>query len=444
MLNRKSQGWPEKVFKSQMFLSLMSNGGSAAFSFFTFIFLSRLTTPAAFGTWLFFIVLLGVMEVVRTGLLQVSLVRLRADKQFSEAAVNGSAWILALLITAGMLLLSLTAGLVFNSFSWYQPYREFSIWLPLLFCLSLPSGFALMLFQAEGEFRKMLVIRYITSAGFLLWVLLIFFSGLKGLTPLFMGFAAIQLICSLTCAVLGWTGFAHIRTASRELIREMMTLGKYNMGTVLLSNFLRSSDTFLIGLYMSPAAVAAYSVPFRLLELIEMPLRSVVSVFMPRMAKVINQGSISDQRRLYLTYSGILTLLSAPVVILVFLAAEPLVVLIGGPAYSNSSVLLQILIFYALFLPLDRLSGVALDLYGYAALNFRKVWLMLFVNIGGDLIAILVFGDLRAVAAASLLTFLTGLWYGNYCLRHKIGNSVSGSFVFGFQQLRSRLISQQS
>jgi hypothetical protein len=74
-----------------------------------------------------------------------------------------------------------------------------------------------------------------------------------------------------------------------------------------------------------------------------------------------------------------------------------------------------------------------LDIIGKPYLNFIKVLLMLLVNVTGDLLAIHYIGNIWGVAAVSILTFITGVIFGNYFLKKYLHHSVRETVVTGFK-----------
>jgi O-antigen/teichoic acid export membrane protein len=229
-----------------------------------------------------------------------------------------------------------------------------------------------------------------------------------------------------------WAGWSMIRTvqfATREMMRELFNFGKFSMGTLMGSNLLRSSDTLLIGFLMTTRDVAVYAIPLKLIEVIEILLRSFVASAMPVMSKFAAPEHKNELRAMFYKYAGILTIVVLPIVVGTFIFADTMVTILGGAQYAESAVILRILAVYAAFLPLDRFSGITLDIIGKPYLNFVKVLLMVFVNVIGDLLAIHYIGNIWGVAAVSILTFLTGVMFGNYFLKrylhHSIGETVS-------------------
>jgi O-antigen/teichoic acid export membrane protein len=202
------------------------------------------------------------------------------------------------------------------------------------------------------------------------------------------------------------------------------------------SNLLRSSDTLIIGFMMSAKDLASYSIPLKLIEVIEILLRSFAASAMPVLSKFKSVEQKAELRSAFYRYTGLLSLLILPIIAASILFADSLVVLLGGEQYAESAYILRILAVYAAFLPLDRFSGITLDIIGKPYLNFLKVILMLIVNVTGDIIAITYFGNIGSIAAVSILTFLTGVIFGNYFLKKYLNHSIKETLKTGFTTMK--------
>ncbi|MBK7682796.1 MAG: oligosaccharide flippase family protein [Bacteroidetes bacterium] len=201
------------------------------------------------------------------------------------------------------------------------------------------------------------------------------------------------------------------------------------------SNLLRSSDTLIIGFMLSARDLASYSIPLKLIEVIEILLRSFAASAMPIMSKFRTPDKKLELRAIFYRYTGLLSFILLPFIFGSILFADSLVVLLGGAQYAESAHVLRILAVYAAFLPLDRFSGITLDIIGKPYLNFIKVLLMLIVNISGDIIAIHYFGTIGSIAAVSILTFLTGVIFGNYFLKKYLNHTIKETLTTGFNTL---------
>jgi O-antigen/teichoic acid export membrane protein len=174
--------------------------------------------------------------------------------------------------------------------------------------------------------------------------------------------------------------------------------------------------------------VALYSIPLKLTELQQIPLRSFVATAFPKMSKASIQQKADEVRALFYTYSGALFYLFIPFSLVTFIFAEFFVLLLGGPQYlgidpvtgASAVLIMRIFSIYGLLLPIDRMTGIGLDSINLPGRNFIKVMIMVVANVIGDLIAVFIFGSLELVAVGSILFTLIGLVTGYFFLSREL------------------------
>jgi O-antigen/teichoic acid export membrane protein len=227
----------------------------------------------------------------------------------------------------------------------------------------------------------------------------------------------------------GWDGLIHLKNATKEKIKILLNFGKYTTFTLIGTNLLRSADTIIISLSpLGTAAVALYSIPLKLTEIQQIPLRSFAATAFPKMSKASIQHKTDEFRSIFYSYSGAMTYLFIIIGLITFTFAEYFVLILGGKQYLgidpvtgfNSVILVKIFSVYGLLLPIDRMTGIGLDSINLPDKNAIKVFIMVLFNVIGDLIAIFIFNSLVLVAVASIGFTLIGLIVGYYFLNKTI------------------------
>ena len=186
------------------------------------------------------------------------------------------------------------------------------------------------------------------------------------------------------------------------------------------TNLLKSADTLLISFFLGPAYVALYSVPLRLTEMLEIPLRSLVANALPKISTAGNKNDRQQVKSLFYRYAGILSILFVPFMLAAFVFAEELVTLVGGIEYVDTAIVFRIFCVYGLLLSLDRFTGVTLDAINKPHYNLKKVIRMATANVVGDMVAIFVIGEIWAVALVTVLNVLVGVIVGYYFLKRHV------------------------
>lgn len=424
-----------KILRSNNFLSLLGNVSAAALGFVSFALLARMLDKTAFGNLMIFITLGTFFDLLRTGFIQTPLIRFSSvENEGERKVVIGSSWAFGLSITFIIAVLTL---LVYFFAGQYITNTGFRYFLKLFWILSiatLPFNFAVWNLQSELKFNKIIFVRWINLGTFVTMLVLNLLYFKQGVDYVIYSFIGANVLTSLICILAGWTRISYIKHTSKKTMKELSNFGKFSMSTMIGSNLLRSSDTFMIGAMISPAAVAIYSIPAKLFEVIEIPLRSFVATALPNLSRLYNTNDKDGLKHLFEKYSGIITIIMIPFAIGCVVFADFLVVLLGGEQYAESANILRIFAVFAILMPLDRYTGVTLDVLNKPVKNFQKVAFMLLVKVGGNLLVIYSIGQVWAVAVASIVTFATGVALGIYFLKSSLDFSVKGLIVKGYSE----------
>ncbi|MBY0425915.1 MAG: oligosaccharide flippase family protein, partial [Cytophagales bacterium] len=285
--------------------------------------------------------------------------------------------------------------------------------------LSLPTGFAQWYLQSVLGFRQLMIIRLLHLGLFSIFLLSNFY--------LKYGFDTIMACYFITYSLSGiysiFSGLSkvhYIRHYDLISIKKLFSFGKYSMATMLGSTLLRNSDVFIIDSMLGTSFVAIYSVPIKIFDVVETFTRSFIYTAMPKVAWFQNHGRTQELKYYLYEKVGILTLLFVPITLGLMVFAHPLVYVFGGEGYVESESVLKILAIYMVLIPMDRYTGLCLDLFHLPHLNFLKVVLMLVINIVTDIIAIHLTGDCNGVAFTTTITSMCGTLLGVYFLRNHI------------------------
>lgn len=420
----------KSMSRSNNFFSVLSNGIGAIVGLLSFILLTRTLEKTEFGAWVIYISAATFLDILRNGLVHTALVRFYSGAETDEKKIIvGSSWLIALGVTAVLWIFVVTVSFIFADSIQTSSFDLFFRWYPIYALASLPYGLAAWLLHAKQNFDRLLILRVLFRAGFLLFLL--FNAGFLhwGVESIILGHIGVNLLMSIFSLLKGWTEFNTIFQAERKKVMELLHFGKYCIGTLLGSNLLKSSDIFIIGWLLGPVAVAVYSVPLKLIEIIETPLRGFTATALPEMSKRSINNQMKSFCDYFIKYSALLTVLLLPIIAGCFVFADKLVLLVGGENYRNSAILLQIFCVYSIFLPLDRYLGMALDSINKPQYNFLKMIIMVVVNVGGNFLAIRVWGELWAVAMVTISTFIIGVLAGLILLRKNLRIDLSSAVV---------------
>jgi len=436
-------------FKNKHFLALVGNLVISGFGVLTISLLYRVLTKSDTGTWFFFLTFLGLADAVRNGFLTTATVKFYAgtDKE-RGATVLGSVWFLAIALTASLLLLDLFC---FAGISFIKNAQLVVVikWFGITFLSSLPYSVTFWILIADEDYLKILWLRLINSGSM---ILIIIIMGLLKIATL-QNLLLINFLTNvLTSAVAIFWGITKMKTftkRTKECIKEVALFGKYSLATNVSSNLLSSINTFIITFLLGPAVLAIYNLPQRLMEIIEIPLRSFVGTGMSAMAIAYNNSNMYHLVFVTKKYAGMLTYAFIPIAIFGFFTADYAVLLLGGAKYANTEAanIFRLLLFLSILYPIDRFNGVTLDIIHQQKINFYKVLIMLAVNIPIAFLGIFLFKNIWGAALATPFTLLAGLIFGYYHLRKHIQYSLSGILVTGYVEtvnfIKERILKQK-
>ena len=398
--------------------SLLSNIVFSLFGFVSFLLLVRTVPTATFGQWVLFISVASLMDMLRLGLTGTAAIKmLSAPGQSSTEQVLGASYQLGIAATAVAAAVFAAGYLAVQQWFPDSIYRETLLYYPLLACANLAFHQAQVAAQGRNDFRRLFHIRLVAGAlslGSIAWTV---FSGHTQAENIIQAYTLAYAGASVLIVASGWDGARYLSAECRLARIEILQFGKYSTAGYIGSNLLRSSDTLLLSMFsfMGAEAISLLAVPFKFVEVVEIPLRSFASTAYPRFARALQDG-VPALNASVLSYTVGTTLMLMPFVALLAAFSGFFLHLIGGSSFQSDFAVQQEIVYavcaYILILPLDRFSGVALFAMNRPELNFYKISIMLVANILFDLIAIIVFKSVVLVAVATLIFTILGVYIG--------------------------------
>lgn len=421
-----------KKINNRHVLSLVGNFSMSILGFITYVILYRKMSKSDVGNWVYFQFIFLLADTLRTGFIHSAIIRFYSGTGQIGKKYIGSGWVIAGMITSIYLIL--------NILFYFLPINpQDDVWntiityIGICLILILPLNYSTWILQANNRFDRILIIRIINQGGFIIFILLLSYINHLNLYNLILAFVLSNLITSSFCLFSGWTQLFSIKYVNKESLRTFFNYGKYSTGTVVSSNLLKSSDAFLVKYFLGAEALAIYNLPQKLLEVIEIPIRSIIMTAMPEMSKKTHENGIQAAGPVMIKYAGFLTLLLIPVSIIAILFSSLAIWMVGGKEYLNSEApnIFKIFMLLAVFFPIDRFLGITLDIINKPKLNFFKVLVMLFIQVIGGLIALYFIKSIYAIAVVSIITFAAGVLFGHLSLRKYISYSLPNLWYDG-------------
>ena len=418
-------------------LSLASNAVMPLVGMVSVSLLAHNLSEPDFGNWILFLITFTLANFFRAGFLQTSLVKLYAGAEINRKInVVGSTWFVAMLLTSALGFLSL---FIYYFFSKDTSAGMIAKWFGIIFFSTLPSSIALWVLQAEERFDQIFILQLIGQGTFFISIITLIVLHKANFQVVIYAYCWSAILTSLISVITGWAKIQSIPRKSRECIMKLVNFGKYSVFTSISSYLLRGSDTFIIKfMFVDPAIVAVYYLPQRLMEVIEIPLRSFIATALPAMSAALQRNDEEYMTHIMKKYAGILTVLLIPVTVVAFVTADFVIEIIGGSKFvhSDAANVFRIFMSFAILLPVDRFFGITLDLLNKPHLNLIKVMLMLIVNVVGDFVGIYLTHNLYGVALSSIFTFLAGIVYGYWVLKKNLKFKIHDIFKLGMVETK--------
>lgn len=424
--------------RNKHFLALTGNAVISLLALVTMALLYRSLGKADVGTWFFFLTILGLGDALRNGLLSTATVKFYAGTANDRAEeVLGSVWYLASMLTLLMIVLD-------GIFICCIPFIKNELlvisvkWFGITILSTLPSTITFWILVADEKYGKILLLRLANNGSMIVIIFILFLLNKMTIQALLWCNLATNILTSIIGMVWGLSRFRTIAKRTTGCVKELFHFGKYSLATSTLSRLFQNTDIYIITFLLGPAAVAIYNIPIKLMEFIEMPLRSFIGTGMSAIAAAHNNNDSKKATYILEKYSGMLTIAFIPATIFVLFFAEIAIEILGGRQYlgTEAANIYRIFMLFALMYPIDRFNGVALDMVHQPKINFYKVIIMLVINVAGDFLGIYLLHNMYGAALATFLTIISGVIFGYIQLRKYMEFSVKGMLVMGYHETR--------
>ena len=420
------------------FLSLLGNGIMSVMSMATVAILCRAISIEAFGAWVFFQSILILLDTVRSGFITTAFIKFYTGVNKERAdQIEGSAWYIAIYITAALSAVNVMALLLLPYI--HNEGLVFIVrWFAICFWCMLPYFIGTCVLQANQRFDRLLVIRFINQVSFIIAIIYLAVVTDISLSHIVFAYAGSFLLAGVFCMAKGWIHIGTLGLRTRETVLELFHFGKYTVGTTISANLFRTSDTLIINFLLGPAALAVYNIGQRLMELVEIPLRSFAATGMPEMAASYNQDNKPAVISIMKKYAGMLTIGLVPACLLAVALADVAIAIIGGGKYMNTEAanVFRLFMTFALLYPADRFFALTLDVVHLPKINFYKVLLMLTANVFFDLMGILIFKNIYGIALATFFPIIIGTIVGFWALnKYYLKFTFFDIYLSGYQSI---------
>jgi O-antigen/teichoic acid export membrane protein len=221
--------------------------------------------------------------------------------------------------------------------------------------------------------------------------------------------AIVQLISTIASAFVEYQYVKDVplfyKKFDRNLVRKMLSFGKYTLGTSISSNVVRSTDSWMIGRMINLEAVASYNPALRIANLVEVPTLAITNLVFPQVSRKMRERGIEGVQDVYIQSVSLILALMLPMMIPFYVLSDFIIETIFTSKYLDAAPILRITIFFMLILPFNRQFGTVVDALKRPKLNFYLLVMMGILNV--ILIYFLVKSmGLKGAAYGTLISYL--------------------------------------
>jgi O-antigen/teichoic acid export membrane protein len=422
--------------RNKHFLSLAGNGIMSVLGMLNMIILYRALPVSSIGMWVFFLSILLLVDTFRSGFLTTAFIKFYAGATPArKAEVVGAAWFIGGTITGILLLINIPAFL-YSSYFKNPSMILFLEWFGIIYVASLPYFIASCVVQAEQRFDQLLYIRILSQGVFIFFVIIMALTKTANLQNIIYAYLSGAALTSLFTIIMGWARLSDFKNRTQKSIAEIFHFGKYSVGTTLSSNLFGTSNTMIVNFMLGPEALAVFNLGQRLMEIIEIPMRSFAATGMPELSAAFNEGNREKVIMTMKRYTGLITVALLPVCLGAVALADVAISIIGGSKYVHSEAanIMRLFMIFALLYPLDRFFALTLDVIHQPKINFIKVLLMLAGSVLATFAGIYLTGSIYGVAIAGIVPTSMGVAIGYWGLNRFQPFNIFSVFTTGYAE----------
>jgi len=187
--------------------------------------------------------------------------------------------------------------------------------------------------------------------------------------------------------------------------RDLIAYSVPIMFLSILGTILHWTDVFMLGYFKDAYTVGLYHPASRTAGIIRIILLSFSGIYAPIMMEMFVKKQIMEMDYIFKLVTRWITTLSIPFVILIFIYSKKVMLIFGADFVSGYSILM-ILVIAAFIQAIFGISGMTLNMTGFAKLNLMNVFICLSLNIGLNILFIPKMGGFGA-AIATLCTLIS-------------------------------------
>ena len=367
--------------------------------------LARILTKQDFGLLAIATMFLGFTEIFANMGLATGIIH---KQDITRDQYSSVFWLNLMLSVALWLLLCAFTPLIANYY--HQPALRQLI--PLLSFTLVIDSFGKMFYTLKTKELDFKFISIVQIVGVTLGVVLTVVLALQGFGVFSLAWGAL-LQATITQSVYAMSGLKAYRIRLhfrlRE-IRELVSIGLYQLGMQVIDYAANKLDIFLIGRFFSAEVLGVYNLAKELLyKAVQLINPIVTNVAAPAFARF--QDDMPKMRRSYGEVLHLLSFINFPIFMAFFLFAEPLTVLLYGSGMVEMVWFVRVLSVWGMLQSIGNPAGILMVSLGRTDLGFKWTLVRIVFVLAGTLVASQI--SIQAMAWTQVLLafiFLFAYW----------------------------------
>lgn len=367
--------------------------------------LARILTKQDFGLLAIATMFLGFTEIFANMGLATGIIHKQGITRDQYSSVF---WLNLMLSVVLWLLLCAFTPLIAN----YYHHPALRQLIPLLSFTLVIDSFGKMFYTLKTKELDFKFISIVQIVGVTLGVVLTVVLALHGFGVFSLAWGALlqAFITQSVYAVSGLKAY-RIRLHFRlNEIRELVSIGLYQLGMQVIDYAANNLDIFLIGRFFSDEVLGVYNLAKELLyKAVQLINPIVTNVAAPAFARF--QDDMPKMRRSYAEVLHLLSFINFPIFMAFFLFAEPLTVLLYGSGMVEMVWFVRVLSVWGMLQSIGNPAGILMVSLGRTDLGFKWTLVRIVFVLAGTLVASRI--SIQAMAWTQVLLafiFLFAYW----------------------------------
>jgi O-antigen/teichoic acid export membrane protein len=377
------------------------------------IVLARLLVPEDFGLIAMVVTIINFAALFKDLGLSMATVQ---KSEITHGQVSFLFWVNA---GISLIITSITAIIAPLITYFYHDPRLLSITLILSFTFLL-GGLAVQhqaLLQRQMKFRQLAVIQ--TVSAFLGVVTAVFLAFMwHGTTHAYMALVWMQVVqaAAFTAGVWLICHWIPCWPSAGDGVRSMLKFGANITGFEVINYFSRNLDNILIGKIWGAAPLGLYAKAY---QIVLFPIRNIRipinSVALPVLSRL--QNNCESFRRYYIRLVLVISVLSMPIMVFLFIASTEIIEIVFGPKWADMELLFKIMTFTGFIQAASGTKGIVILSLGYSGRYLRLGMMNAIATITGFIIGTQ-WGITGVAIAYAVVTYGTQIPFFMYTFRN--------------------------